>query len=312
VHCKVALDNSPENEITPAELRRFLPQLIEAGAFQVNLTGGEIFSRPDIMELLETIFSFDLMVNIQTNATLIRGEHIELLKKNIDRVVRIAVSIYAGDPEIHDGVTGVTGSWEKSTREFFEMRDAGLEVAAFCLLMKENSPHWNETKDFFESNKMFYQFASLMVAREDGCMQPLEHSVPDESLGGLPVEWDRFLNPDPGSIPAAYDGDTRLSEWCVAARYPCILPNADVVPCQVIRRPVGNLRETPFAEIWRGSPLLDEIRALRVRDLDCRKCEFFPRCKPCIGIAFDESGSFTSRPEAYCKLTHKFMKKETH
>ena len=55
-------------------------------------------------------------------------------------------------------------------------------------------------------------------------------------------------------------------------------------------------------------PLLDELRSLRVKDLDCRDCEYFPRCKPCIGIAYHEHGRYTARPHEYCRLTAKYLK----
>ena len=148
-----------------------------------------------------------------------------------------------------------------------------------------------------------------MIAREDGCTGPLENRVDETMLESLPVDWDGYLNPDPMSVPKKYSPETSISQWCVAGRFPNILPNGDLVPCSVIRIPIGNLRESKFAELWSGSKLLDELRAIKVKDLECASCEYFPRCKPCVGIAYNESGSYFTKPLEYCRLTKKLLKK---
>lgn len=310
IHCKVVCEPDPRGELDAADLRDILPQLKKAGAFQLNLTGGEIFARPDILELLDVVFSFDFLVNIQSNATLIGAEHIELLKRNRDRIVRVATSVYAADPAVHESVTRVPGSFQKTVDTIFALRDAGVEAAVFCLLMAENAPYYKQTQEFFERNKIHYQFATLLVAREDGCAGPLEHKVDEETLGELPVDWDRYLNPDPLSVPDHYPPETPICEWCIAGRFPNILPNGDLAPCSVIRTPVGNLREHSFEDLYLNSPLFNKLRALTVGDLDCKDCEYFPRCKPCIGISHDEHGSYTARPSEYCRLTRKYLSKK--
>lgn len=308
IHCKMVCNERVEGELTADDLSNILPQLNRAGASHLNMTGGEMFARHDIAELLDVVFAHDYLVNLQTNATLIGPEHVVLLERNKDRIITVNISVYAADPEVHERITGVKGSFGRTMDALRALQAAGIPVAVFCLLMAENAPYYKETQNFFEREKINFQFGSLMIAREDGCVQPLEHRVGDELLGELPIPWDGYLNPDPKSIPDYYPPDTPLTEWCITGRFPTILPNGDLVPCSVIRTPVGNLREKSFEELWRGSPLLDYLRSLRVKDLDCRDCEYFPRCKPCIGMAFDEHGRYTARPSEYCRLSRKFLK----
>jgi len=308
VHCKVACDEKPCGELTVADLRKILPQLQAAGASHLNVTGGEIFARPDAYELLEAIFELDFLVNVQTNATLLRPDHVELLKRNVDKLISVNVSGYGGRAEVHEAVTQVPGSFRKTTETLFALRDAGIPIAVFCMLMAENAAFHKETQEFFAREGIHFQFGALMISREDGCAMPLDHRVGDSLLGELPIPWDRYLNPDPESVPERYTPETPITEWCVVGRFPTVLPNGDLVPCSVIREPVGNLREKTFEEIWNNSPALDYFRSLTVKDLECRDCEYFPRCKPCLGIAFSEQGSYTARPLEYCRLTKKYLK----
>jgi len=308
VHCKVVCSDEPGDELTAADLRKILPQLEGAGTSHLNLTCGEIFARPDADELLDAIFEYNFLVNIQTNATLIRAGHIDLLKRNPDKLISVNVSVYGGSPEVHEAVTRVPGSFQKTIETMHALRDAGIQGAIFCLLMAENAPHYKEAQEFFTREGFIYQFGSLMIAREDGCALPLDHRVDDALLDELPIPWDKFLNPDPQAIPDSYSPDTPISEWCIAGRFPTILPNGDLVPCAIIRTPVGNLREKSFDELMNNSPLFDYFRGLKVKDIECRDCEYFPRCKPCLGISFNESGSYTARTREYCRLTKKYLK----
>lgn len=308
VHCKVVCEDDPRGELSADDLRRILPQLSEAGASHLNLTGGEMFARSDILDLLDAIFEHDFLVDIQTNATLIGPERIDFLARHPDKLPSVNVSVYGGRAEVHDAVTRAPGSFDKTIAAIDGLRRAGIPVAVFSLLMAENARHWRETKEFFDREGIIHQFGTLMIAREDGCAQPLEHRVDYELLGELPIPWDRYLNPDPACAPDAYPPETPISEWCVAGRFPTILPDGGVAVCAVIRDRVGSLREKSFNEIWYGSPLLNYFRSLTVGDLDCRGCAHFPRCKPCIGISFNESGSYTARPQEYCRLTAKYLK----
>ncbi len=306
VHCKIAIRKAPSDELSPAEMADIFAQLKKAGTFQLAVTGGEVFARPDATEVLETVFAQDFLVAIQTNGTLVGPEHIALMKRNNDKLVRCAVSLYGGDAATHEAVTRVAGSFDAAVRTLSLLKEAGVSTAVFCMLMKENAPHFRKAEEFFKQLGVHYQFSTLMVAREDGCADPLGHAVDDETLRSLPIKWDEFLNPDPLSVPSAYPPETMISEWCVAGRMANILPNGDMAPCSVIKTPAGNLRESSFQELY-DSPLFNQLRALRVGDMECRDCEYFPRCKPCPGISFNESGRYTARTRAYCKLTKTFI-----
>ncbi len=309
VHCKVVCDVHATDELTPEDIHNILPQLRDMGTFEVNLTGGEIFARPDIMPVLEAIFEYDFIFTFQTNGTLMRDEHFEFVEKNKNRISRFGVSVYAGTPEIHEKITGVKGSFDKTIAAIRHLRETGVPVAAFTMLMSHNAPYHEQTKKFFEDNGIVFQFGALMITREDGCAAPLELRVDTDMMPDLPIQWEEYLNPDPACVPDSYPPETSISEWCIAGRFANIMPNADVVPCSVIRTPVGNLRRRTFEEIWTTSPLLDELRSITVGDLDCRDCEYFPRCKPCVGIAMEEQGRFTARPREYCRMTKKYLEK---
>src|SRR5437660_10933153 len=72
VHCY--LDHDDHGEMTLAEIKDLLDQLAGAGVFFLTISGGEIFLRPDLFDILEHARALMFSVKIKTNAILIREE----------------------------------------------------------------------------------------------------------------------------------------------------------------------------------------------------------------------------------------------
>ena len=58
-------------ELTLGDIRRLLPEMKDVGIVWLNLTGGDIFMRPDFFEIYEYAVSRGLLVTLFTNGTLI-------------------------------------------------------------------------------------------------------------------------------------------------------------------------------------------------------------------------------------------------
>ena len=52
------------------------------------------------------------IVTIFTNGTLMSQNHIDRLRENFPQ--RVELTLYSHDPKIHDGITKLKGSWEKT------------------------------------------------------------------------------------------------------------------------------------------------------------------------------------------------------
>jgi radical SAM protein with 4Fe4S-binding SPASM domain len=89
---------------------------------------------------------------------------------------------------------------------------------------------------------------------------------------------------------------------CSAGHTGCyISPYGDVFPCVQFPLPSGNLRRQKFAEIWRNSPQLNEVRSIRARDLPtCSTCSHVGTCTRCPGLAFME-GNMRGPSTADCE-----------
>jgi MoaA/NifB/PqqE/SkfB family radical SAM enzyme len=110
IHCY--LDHDDHGEMTTAEIKNLLKEMAEAGVFILTLSGGEIFLRKDFFEILECARALTFCIKLKTNAVLIREAQAARLRDL--GVESIQVSIYSHRPEVHDAITKVQGSLERS------------------------------------------------------------------------------------------------------------------------------------------------------------------------------------------------------
>jgi radical SAM protein with 4Fe4S-binding SPASM domain len=125
----------------------------------------------------------------------------------------------------------------------------------------------------------------------DGGRSILELNVDNTSLrqlfrdSALVGDVEEFCAPP--QAPGADDLDARP---CSAGNTSCyVSPYGDVYPCVQFPLASGNVRSLPFLDIWRHSEQLNEVRAIRVRDLSsCSTCSHVSACTRCPGLAFME------------------------
>ena len=307
IHCKVHCGEQPGGELTAPEIASLLDQARELGTIEVSVTGGEVFARPDIMDILEAILGRDFLLHIQTNASAMEPRHIAFLAARAKKILRVSVSLYARDPAVHDRITGVPGSNARTLKNLFALRDAGVPVFCFTLLMKENAAHARDMQAFYEEHALPFQFNTFIIPRDDGCAAPLAQRIPLEILPGLPVNWYGYLNPEGPEDPAQFHAEATLDAWCPAARFAVVTATGDVIACSLLRESAGNVRETPFGDIWFRSPALQRIRDIRLKELECFSCDLFPSCKPCAGLAHIEHGDLRKRPAEMCRLSRALL-----
>jgi radical SAM protein with 4Fe4S-binding SPASM domain len=90
---------------------------------------------------------------------------------------------------------------------------------------------------------------------------------------------------------------------CNCARGNCAISAVgDVFPCIAVPYRAGNVREQPFSEIWRHSPVFRRIRGLRMDDYPhCAPCHLRPWCSRHRGANFIASGEYTGIDPFICR-----------
>src|SRR6202161_1475001 len=134
VHCY--LDHDDHGEMTTVEIKDVLDQLAEAGVFFITFSGGEVFMRRDFLEIVAYARRLMFNVKIKTNAVMIHAKEARRIRElGIDT---IQISLYSHRPEVHDAITKLPHSFERTVQSIRFLREQGLRVTIAHVLMAAN------------------------------------------------------------------------------------------------------------------------------------------------------------------------------
>ncbi len=299
-HCYRVIEERPE--LTTDELKALLGDLARAGTLYLAFSGGEVFLRKDLLELIEHARQLRFDVRLKSNALLITKAKAERLRAL--GVRQVDISIYSADPAVHDWVTKVPGSLERSLQGAVLLKDAGVTVKLNCPLMRQNVGQYKEVRALAERLGALSGFDPMITAKNDGNTSTVKLRITGRQL--IQVLQDPAMNPDVGKTDVREIPSVRpdLGEIpCGASHNACyISAYGDVQPCVAMPIACGNVRDEPFEEIWRRSPEMLRVRSIRIRDLHtCSSCAASRFCTRCPGQALVENGDLYGPSTANCE-----------
>ena len=300
VHCY--LDHEDHGEMNTAEIKDLMDQLMAAGVFFLVFSGGEIFMRRDLYELIEYARSHMFCLKLKTNAFMIGEKEADLLAgMHLDGV---QVSIYSHRPEVHDAITKLPHSLERTVAGIRRLRERGVRVIIANVLMMQNLGDYAGVKALAVELGAEYTIDPTITPMMSGDRSPMGLGIGSEELQSV------FRNPElVGNVgefcapPPAEIGDDVLDEApCSAGHTSCyVSPYGDVYTCVQFPSPTGNVRKERFLDIWRGSAAMNEVRSIQARDLPvCSTCSHVGTCTRCPGLAFME-GNMRGPSSADCE-----------
>lgn len=281
-HCYVPPDAADTaRELSLDEIGSFLDQLAELGGLFLLLTGGEPFARSDLVQIFELARDRRFAVSLLTSGVGAEARTLErLAERGIDS---LQVSLHGPDPASHDRLTGVAGSFDTALQCLRTCRDLGIRVRAGITVNRENAGTLGEIKALLAGEDVPAALGLHIEPRRDGD-RGVQALAIDET--GVRAALETF---PPKDAPRLRDRELDDPPCGAGANVLAVDPFGGVYPCLSLRQRVGALREQQLARIWRESPALDQLRRLRVADLEqCPTCEHRRSCNRCTGLAVSE------------------------
>ena len=287
--CKMCylVDFRSPGELSLEEIDRVLDELAALGGMVVTLTGGEPMLRSDFFEIAERVREKRFALRLFSNGTRIDEVAADRLAEI--QPLSTEISIYGMSDETYQNVTGRAkpGECARVLDAVRMLRARNLPVQIKVPVIQQNLVDLDEIHAFSQEVGAVFAANVNITPKDDGDLSPLEHALDDAQLEAY---YRKYVGNKPERI---LDRDALM---CNTARNSMVIsPTGDVFPCVQIKRPVGNVRETPLREIWRAHPLLDRLRDLRVRDYSACSSKGKGCGGQCAGIAYATSGSYTAR-----------------
>jgi radical SAM protein with 4Fe4S-binding SPASM domain len=230
-------------------------------------------------------------VKVKTNAVMVtRAKAARIAALGVDSV---QVSLYSHRAQVHDRITKLPGSFERTIEGARLLRECGVKVSFANVLMKDNAGDYREVRALALAMGIEYKVDPTITPMMDGGREVLALNIDEARLAA--VYADEELTRGAAVSRAAPAGPMPREEALESV--PCsaghtlayISPYGEVFPCVQFPYACGNVREKPFAEIWRDSPQLREVRSISLADVEgCSTCVHGGSCSRCPGLAFTE------------------------
>lgn len=258
------------------------------------LTGGEIFLRKDIFDILELASKLHFEISIYSNASLLTEKKIIKLSKL--NVMEFSLTIFSMDSNIHDAIVNRKDALRSVLKNVSLMKKYGIRVVIKTPVMKDNFCDYEKVYLFCKENDFTHVIDPKIKRKTNGEDVSKDLRITKNQL-------DEIVNSKRIEISSQIQKNQNFNEddlICRPVLYSiCITSKGDVVPCIAWQYKVGSILEKSILEIWKHSEKLKLIQNTKKSELtECLACRFNKNCTRCPGDSILENGNITGCTES--------------
>ena len=222
----------------------------------------------------------------------------------------MGISLDSMDKAKHDSFRKFPGGWDGAVQGMENCRAAGLPFQIHTTVMDWNNHELEAITDFaVEKGAVAHHFFFLVPTGRAKSIEAesLRAEQYEETLtrimkkqSQVPIELKPTCAPQFMRIAAQMGIKTRFRRGCLAGTAYCIIsPRGKVQPCAYLNMELGDVRKTPFDEIWKNNEVLNTLRSLEYKG-GCGVCEFKGACGGCRArAAYYHEGDYMAE-EPWC------------
>lgn len=261
-------------------------QLRKLGTMNLTLTGGEIFLRKDILDIIKAARTFGFRVTLLTNASLLNDELITELKKL--HINMLGISLYSLNEVVYNSITQTNNLFHRVVNNILKCKQAGISVRINTPLMNLNKD-FNELEKFCKTNGFIFNVSQVILPKTNGDNSNQNLAINENDFETLNV---RLFEREHTNLTENSFNMLELypDEPCPTLKTTLLIDSSgDVYPCSSMHFKVGNIYQEKLRDII-FNDALQNIRNIKKSELvKCSTCEMKQYCSRCPGLIYEES-----------------------
>ena len=310
VHSKENDKNCIKSELTAQQWLKIAKDAKDRGMVFALLTGGEPLIRKDFFDIYYGMQEMGIVISINTNGSLLKGEILEKFLENPP--FRFNISLYGGSNDTYRDMCGI-GAYDDVKESIRALRNAGVEVSLNLSITPYNHHDleriYNDAKELnVNVRASSYMYPSIRVNGDQyGCGNRFSPKEAAEAI----VKWDKlrfseeefkaraehlanFMQESSDGCPVEVEEGVKCragssSFWMTW--------DGRMLPCGIMTEPIAYPLETGFNEAW--DSILKQTADIRT-PAKCSACQYKNVCGVCAAVCYTETGSFDQVPEFMC------------
>jgi len=296
IHC--LRDKRDVKELNTDEVKDIITQLKKENCLGLTFTGGELFLRKDVFDIIEFARQSQFRVIILTNGTLLNEDKIKRLKRL--NITIIQVSLHGITPSMHDSITQVKGSFAKTMNAISLFRKYKIPFRVATMALNKNFDQLKALKRLAHKQKweiiIDFSLAPTFLREK----YPLNLRTADKQVRQAYkqriLKWpNRQKSRGSKSKRRIHINSAKLYSSYISA-------HGDVYASIYFRKTLGNLRKQSLNHIWHHSKTLNWMRNLKKEEFDCYNCKYYNSCCWCAHAGYLEQGDIRKAPKQMCRI----------
>ncbi len=297
IHCyamspSITRTSKGNNEINTKKFFNLIDRFDEMGVISICLTGGELFFRRDILDILKYIDSKNIEIGILSNGSLLDKHKINEIKKLDPKFIRISFDSHK--KELFEKIRG-EGTYNKVIKNIEELLDYGIKTEINCVLFRginDSYSHLREFLSFFGDRGVSPQKITFDEFAPEGEGKDKSFYLVKEKMTVKKIKKafkkvfpnSEFVRMKETSFWNKYDGENNFnSNFCGLGEETCYInSNGDVTLCpglSIAIYRVGNILKEDIKEVWENSEMFNYFRNKEyLKDCKCSDCKSLEKC----------------------------------
>lgn len=280
VHCYI--DQADRTEIDTAQWLATIDTLADLGTLILTLSGGEALLRKDFEAIYRHAHARKFGIRLFTNGTMLTDGQLDMIANY--KPLDVQISLYGHTAELHDGITQLPGSFDRTIQAIKNIIALEIPVYAKASWMQQNVEYYTEIRDFATSLGAVFRGNKNIVPTRFGDGESQACQLTDEQYKNLIARNSPTPTPDePPQLDPKRDNSHLCGAGVVTMR---IGADGSVYPCTQLHEAAGNVQYDHLKNIWQQASIFIKLRETRKRDLiTCSACSLLVYCFRCPGLA---------------------------
>jgi len=313
-HCSTSATSKENNFLTKIEIERLLKDAKIMGAKFLTISGGEPLLHGSIWDILNISKDLNFKVSLYSSGVLKKDNKFVHLEKELQEKIRnynnvdIIFSLYSNQPDVHDYITNINGSYELVLKSIRIANSVGLQPEIHTVPMSVNYKQLSEIINLAEELRV-EKLSLLRLVFQGRCVQYPELLLDKKQIQELCVKVKECTN-NTSAVKLRKGAPFKCiflidADSCTAGEDKILIgPDGSVHPCEAFKTEVSksNIRDSSLQEIWEKDPMLNELRDINYNDITkCNSCVNLNKCQGgCPGQRWLNYKNFLEGPDPIC------------
>lgn len=303
VHCYLH-DHHQNKMLSYERITEIIDLLYEKEVLFLTLTGGDIFTRRDFLDIYLYAKKKGFIVELYTNGALINDKIIDTFKKYPPLLVDI--SLYGACEDTYRKVTEVSGAFDAVMNNIQKLKDAGIRVSLKAPVLNLYYKELPQLEAIAERFDVPFRTGFEIFPSIDNDDSVTNYVVP--LADALQYEFKQFAD-SPRTF--ADDPDAEFVDLvkerplfrCKLGRASCVIDyEGRMCPCMSFRHAGTVITAENFDEVWDSFSQYPKMKASP--EYKCLKCKAYDYCDICPAMMQFVHGDLEHIEEHFCKAAN--------